>query len=1122
MKNISHTFAKFLLPVSAHILIALLGLLFALLPQVTAAQAPAVQWRRSDWAPTHPVSGAQTQDQSGEDWWYDHKNSYSNNTLNGYISAGFSGFRNWAINETNAGCLIDTLAAPDCGSFETAGNVRGNNLATMALISPDGANRIWFKTYNSGFFYRVIQTSDGGYLAIGLTGSTRQPDGSPLFYNPNQKAGEVTDQFDAGTACASGGFVGRVNLVKTDANGNTQWQYLYGMTPFRNSAGIPQPSVAYVNESDGWDLIETPGGHFRIVGNAFDPNYTYTCNNQTTTLRRAFMIEVDTNGYWLWGDFYGPTNYPSNGASITKYSVGGNVKYVMGGTEHFQGSTFNGYTGCNLYQKVFVMQFDDSASPVAQWKRSAFDPNTSASQSNYDVRVNANGEILFPAIVNCTGCLYSGFNSGQAKVYRLDSLGNTLGACDLGQVTAFDLKLRVHPTADGGFGAVSTKQPFPPPADFSCYGTSTWNTDAYVAKCNACDNLEWETTFNIDGNPPASFPSDQKKQECLYSITQGDDGGFVVSGNNSYNFDDDYLAKLLPASSITSDLYMEDTPQDVGLEPNPDPGPMWVSQDIWVRPDNSSGFSDDTHVNPAHGQSSWVFVRVRNKGCQAASGTLKVYWSKASTGLSWPQHWVNYVPTVTNCPSGITYGNQIGSGIAINVLPNQEIRVPIFWLPPNPNDFTCAGPEPGHFCLLARIETSQGMTYPEGSDVNANVNSNNHIVWKNITVLEAAQERLIEPVIVRNVSDKVSLTRLSFETPEAECQESFFKYGTVDVYLGEELARKWSRGGKIGRGVQSINRTTLRILKPNAWIGNIQLGPKEMQTIRVRFNLLKTPTLTRNVFNLDLIQSASIRNKTVGGVRFTVKTRNKLPRRLDVSSAQIDAADRAAGKPDRCLAAIQGVVFNDLDKNGVQNPDPRAGEVGLEGWQITVRDADRNSLSATTDAQGNYSFDVSSPGTYTVSEIQRRGWQQTFPSRQASHTVRTRAGQKVDGINFGNFRRLVTRELRLQKGANEFGIRGGGSSTSPTLSGTTEEARFALLGHVTGVSSPPINAWHSNTRSMLFPLRLHPILRSSALLFGVIYPLQRGEDQPNDLRGSDFLRQAFISILTHRTAFSSS
>ena len=31
------------------------------------------------------------------------------------------------------------------------------------------------------------------------------------------------------------------------------------------------------------------------------------------------------------------------------------------------------------------------------------------------------------------------------------------------------------------------------------------------------------------------------------------------------------------------DLWAQDTPSDVGEEPNPDIGPMRISQDIWVR-----------------------------------------------------------------------------------------------------------------------------------------------------------------------------------------------------------------------------------------------------------------------------------------------------------------------------------------------------------------------------------------------------------------------------------------------------------------------------------------------------------------------------------------------------------
>ena len=37
------------------------------------------------------------------------------------------------------------------------------------------------------------------------------------------------------------------------------------------------------------------------------------------------------------------------------------------------------------------------------------------------------------------------------------------------------------------------------------------------------------------------------------------------------------------SSTSAQTVYMQDTPADTGVEPNPDTGPMWVSQDIWVR-----------------------------------------------------------------------------------------------------------------------------------------------------------------------------------------------------------------------------------------------------------------------------------------------------------------------------------------------------------------------------------------------------------------------------------------------------------------------------------------------------------------------------------------------------------
>jgi hypothetical protein len=507
------------------------------------AADPAVEWKRSDWYPEHPTSGSQTQEESGEDWWLDHKTSRDGQSaVNGFIAAGYSSFVNYTNSEFGLdGCLHAAPGAPACWLLETPGNVRGSVLAAMALVAPDGESLVWHHTYNEGWFNRVIQTSDGGYLAVGATAATRAASFAPLYYNPNQTSGNTTDQFDAGVACTIGDNVRHIVVVKTDADGLVEWEYLYGIVPY--SAGA---SAAYEAASEAFNAIEQPGGGYRIVGHAVDPSFTYSCNG-TQPLTRAFMIEVASNGHFVAGSFAGPTTLPSVITGIARYGSGAGLRYLTSGMGYFVGSIPNPYTGCNLFQQAFAAQSDGAG--TVDWVRSDFDVSTTASQRTDDIQVsvrNGTTEVLFPLIVNCEGCLYANYNSGRGKVYRLDTAaGAPIGAAmDLGTLTAFDLKLRLSPTEDGGFAVASSKLVDPPPAPYSCYDTRYWNTDAFVARYDADGIQEWETTFDVDGQPADPYPGDLKKQECITSISEDADGGFVVGGNNSFNFDDSYLTKV--------------------------------------------------------------------------------------------------------------------------------------------------------------------------------------------------------------------------------------------------------------------------------------------------------------------------------------------------------------------------------------------------------------------------------------------------------------------------------------------------------------------------------------------------------------------------------------------------
>ncbi|MEX2089125.1 MAG: SdrD B-like domain-containing protein, partial [Bacteroidota bacterium] len=106
-------------------------------------------------------------------------------------------------------------------------------------------------------------------------------------------------------------------------------------------------------------------------------------------------------------------------------------------------------------------------------------------------------------------------------------------------------------------------------------------------------------------------------------------------------------------------------------------------------------------------------------------------------------------------------------------------------------------------------------------------------------------------------------------------------------------------------------------------------------------------------------------------------------------------------KPDTSLGSICGVKFNDSDGDGVQD----AGEPGLPNWIINLSYDQATgpvTLIDTTDANGNYCFNNLPAGTYTLTETNQTGWQQTFPSSPGTHTVTLAAGQTIDRLNFGN------------------------------------------------------------------------------------------------------------------------
>lgn len=328
---------------------------------------------------------------------------------------------------------------------------------------------------------------------------------------------------------------------------------------------------------------------------------------------------------------------------------------------------------------------------------------------------------------------------------------------------------------------------------------------------------------------------------------------------------------LVPATgTVPPDLWMQDNNGDTGVEPDPSSDPMWVSNDIWVR-NGTDGLSYQDHQNPTSGTLSRVYVRVRNRGCAgsgALSGTLKLYWAKASSSLGWPAPWDGSV----TAPA--LMGGLIGSQ-PVTVAGGDAEIYEFGWTVPDPSDYAVFGADQAHFCLLARIETSTtapyGMTTAETGNLYANVQNNNNIVWKNISIVDSGFDGgLFGDFVVGNFDREARRVNLRFSVPDRD-GPSLFDWGHILVeFRGEALAR-WAKGDVGKNGLLRLDDGTLVITRPGATLRGLPLKGRAFGTIHVQFVPHGRRPVGARVLELDVIE-LDAEERPTGGQRLVLKT----------------------------------------------------------------------------------------------------------------------------------------------------------------------------------------------------------------------------------------------------------
>ena len=333
-------------------------------------------------------------------------------------------------------------------------------------------------------------------------------------------------------------------------------------------------------------------------------------------------------------------------------------------------------------------------------------------------------------------------------------------------------------------------------------------------------------------------------------------------------------ALIPPTGPSSSDLYIQDTPEDIGNQPNNESSVFYVSEDIWVRNSND-GMATQTNQNAEFKTSgpNYVYVRVRNRSCNTAAppAMVRLYWAKASPGLAWPNPWTGGVM------SPALMGGLIGpaGGQATGTIPPGGSQVLEFqWIVPNPSDYTMFGPDQKHFCLLTRMD-EPGVALTETGDLWNNVKNNNNIAWKNIAIENSnpSDDRTEEIVVGNYTKEKMTVNlRIITRFEEKSAYERYQQ--PITLQLGGKIFDQWYSRNKaridsgLYNGQLVIVKRDIILNNGNAELKNFLFAPMELGALTIKLNKKQFPVNREQTVQVDVQEINAGSGRIIGGERF--------------------------------------------------------------------------------------------------------------------------------------------------------------------------------------------------------------------------------------------------------------
>jgi hypothetical protein len=407
------------------------------------------------------------------------------------------------------------------------------------------------------------------------------------------------------------------------------------------------------------------------------------------------------------------------------------------------------------------------------------------------------------------------------------------------------------------------------------------------------------------------------------SYTPTEEGSYSLTCQSTLSGDErpanDLFTTTLSVVAGIPDVWTRDNPADDGDTPS-GLDDWYESPDIWVRTVDDGGL---VHQDPVAGITNTVYVRLRNRGTMAISGTVDVSWIEPSLGVRCG----DWAP--------------IGSIAFVDLIPGEARILSLPWSPTRT----------GHTCLQDVIDSPQDPYNRKLACAPQWVPMDNNVGWRNVNIVANPETGLQGALDVKQATVQlVNVYNLPQDVDLVIQRSDFPITGTVSVYLPGDLFDRWQAHGsgwgagiEVLPGARQINVTSV----VSGIIGAIPMHAAEKAELGLSFDGPAGSDFGTSV-------QERIDGTTVGGVRYEWT----IP---DTTPPQVLAVSPANGATQVSLDAPLVIAFTEeigpLSLDLSLAPDPG-------GWRTSWNEAG----TVVTATHAGLSAETSYVATVTASD----------------------------------------------------------------------------------------------------------------------------------------------------------